>query len=198
MKKIKNFSEDELKSIVRNSYSYTEVSKKLGYKNIRASVQDMIEEYGFDTSHFKGHAWNKNNFNYDSFKKGSVISSARALKPLTFKRGYKCECCGLSTWRDQPIRLEIHHIDGDKLNNEESNLSILCPNCHALTTNYRGKNIDKKDICYITDEKFKDALINYPNIRQALIALGLTAKGGNYTRAREIAVKYNIKHILEP
>lgn len=54
--KIKNFSKNELKSIVESSYSYTEVSKKLGYKNIRASVKNMIEEYGFDTSHFKGHA----------------------------------------------------------------------------------------------------------------------------------------------
>lgn len=37
MKKIENFSEDELKSIVRNSHSYIKVSKKLGYKNIQIS-----------------------------------------------------------------------------------------------------------------------------------------------------------------
>lgn len=36
------------------------------------------------------------------------------------------------------------------------------------------------------------------NSHSYTIALGLTAKGGNYTRARELAVKYNIKHILEP
>ena len=30
-----------------------------------------------------------------------------------------------------------------KLNNEMENLKLLCPNCHALTDNYRGKNINK-------------------------------------------------------
>ena len=38
------------------------------------------------------------------------------------------------------IALELHHIDGDTTNNELSNLQYLCPNCHALTKNYRGKN----------------------------------------------------------
>ena len=36
--------------------------------------------------------------------------------------------------------LELHHIDGNHSNNELSNLTLLCPNCHALTDNYRGKN----------------------------------------------------------
>ena len=38
------------------------------------------------------------------------------------------------------IALEIDHIDGDNRNNEISNLRYLCPNCHALTETYRGKN----------------------------------------------------------
>ena len=37
--------------------------------------------------------------------------------------------------------LEIHHIDGNHKNNHLENLQILCPNCHALTNNYRGRNI---------------------------------------------------------
>ena len=123
------------------------------------------------------------------------------LKIKLIKEGIKenkCERCGCSEWLGQPIPLELHHKDGNHYNNKLNNLEILCPNCHALTKNYRGKNIDKKDSSYITDEKFKDALMTYPNIRQALLALGLTAKGGNYVRARELAVKYNIKHILVP
>ena len=54
-----------------------------------------------------------------------------------------CECCGNSTWNGQQIPLEVHHIDGDKTNNALTNLLMLCPNCHALTPTYRGKNIKK-------------------------------------------------------
>lgn len=38
------------------------------------------------------------------------------------------------------------HKDGNHLNNELENLELLCPNCHALTENWRGKNKNKKDI----------------------------------------------------
>jgi hypothetical protein len=57
------------------------------------------------------------------------------------ERGHKCEVCSLTEWRGQPIPLELHHVDGDKHNNERRNLMLLCPNCHAFTETYRGKNI---------------------------------------------------------
>lgn len=56
---------------------------------------------------------------------------------------YKCEKCGLSEWLGQPIALEVHHIDGDRTNNTIENFQLLCPNCHAQTDSYRGKNSAK-------------------------------------------------------
>ena len=55
---------------------------------------------------------------------------------------YKCERCGwCETNESHPTPpLQIHHIDGDCLNNKEENLIVLCPNCHALTDNYGSKN----------------------------------------------------------
>ncbi len=52
----------------------------------------------------------------------------------------KCERCGLTEWLGNPIPLELHHKDGNNCNNELSNLELICPNCHSLTDNYRGKN----------------------------------------------------------
>ena len=53
---------------------------------------------------------------------------------------HKCECCGLTTWLGNPIPLEVHHKDGDRHNNVIENFELLCPNCHAFTDSYRGKN----------------------------------------------------------
>jgi len=44
----------------------------------------------------------------------------------------KCEICGF-----KPInlcQLDIDHMDGNKLNNDPSNLQVLCANCHRLKT----------------------------------------------------------------
>lgn len=38
------------------------------------------------------------------------------------------------------IPLEVEHIDGNSENNKEENLTLLCPNCHALTETYKGAN----------------------------------------------------------
>lgn len=55
-------------------------------------------------------------------------------------RGNRCEHCGRVNWYNYPLSLQVHHIDGDRKNNIESNLQLLCPNCHSITPNYMGKN----------------------------------------------------------
>ena len=52
---------------------------------------------------------------------------------------YKCECCGLTSWLNEEIPLELHHKDGNHYNNNLNNLLILCPNCHALAENRQTK-----------------------------------------------------------
>ena len=56
---------------------------------------------------------------------------------------HQCEVCGLIEWMDKPIPLEVNHINGNKHDNRLENLEIICPNCHAQTDTYRGKNIGK-------------------------------------------------------
>jgi len=70
------------------------------------------------------------------------IQSNKVRKKL-LEEGYKehkCECCGQTEWLGQPIPLELHHIDGNRHNNNLNNFQLLCPNCHAFTDSYRGKN----------------------------------------------------------
>lgn len=57
---------------------------------------------------------------------------------------HQCEMCQRTSWLGRPIPLELHHIDGNKLNNTKNNFKLLCPNCHALTDSYRGRNVKKR------------------------------------------------------
>lgn len=57
---------------------------------------------------------------------------------------YDSKCCICGWGEKNPytgtIPLEIDHIDGNSENNIESNLRLICPNCHSLTSTYRGAN----------------------------------------------------------
>jgi 5-methylcytosine-specific restriction endonuclease McrA len=59
---------------------------------------------------------------------------------------HRCENCGLDKWLENKISLELHHIDGNRFNNQLNNLQILCPNCHSITDNYSGRKNVKEII----------------------------------------------------
>lgn len=65
------------------------------------------------------------------------------------KNHSKCQKCG---WGEinpvtKLVPLQIHHIDGDCLNNDEKNLELLCPNCHSLTETYGSLNVTSSRTC---------------------------------------------------
>lgn len=73
---------------------------------------------------------------------GEYGISGHIRRYLLEKHNYRCSVCG---WGEEnkyshKIPLEIHHINGNHLNNKEENLQILCPNCHSLTENYKSMN----------------------------------------------------------
>jgi Zn finger protein HypA/HybF involved in hydrogenase expression len=68
--------------------------------------------------------------------------SGNIRRYLIEKYKNKCSKCGWN--KKHPITgsvpLEIDHIDGNSSNNLETNLQLLCPNCHALTPYFRNLN----------------------------------------------------------
>jgi hypothetical protein len=78
---------------------------------------------------------------YRRIKSVETAKTDEARKRLLIEqRGHRCEDCGLETWKQSPIPLELHHIDGDSDNNRGYNLQLLCRNCHALTDNHKRRN----------------------------------------------------------
>ncbi|MGB9177730.1 MAG: HNH endonuclease [Pyrinomonadaceae bacterium] len=51
-----------------------------------------------------------------------------------------CEVCKRKSWMGKPMPLQLDHINGQRSDNRLKNLRVLCPNCHAQTDTYCGKN----------------------------------------------------------
>lgn len=64
----------------------------------------------------------------------SVAPGGDAHKKRLRRKHGRCQICGLT----EPDILVVHHADSDHENNDESNLMVLCPNCHARIHRGRG------------------------------------------------------------
>lgn len=78
----------------------------------------------------------------ESGTKGKDDVSNYVRRYLFEKHNNSCELCGWNLINPYTnlTPLQIHHIDGNCLNNSEENLQLLCPNCHALTENFGSRN----------------------------------------------------------
>ena len=145
------FSKEYVKNIVKQCSSIADFCRYVGWKprgdNYRI-FHKYVYEYDLDISHFIGYKSNtkKNNSEEYLIQNSYKITSNRLLKKLLEegKKEYKCECCGLSEWNGKSISLELHHINGEHYDNRIENIQVLCPNCHAQTENYRGKQGKKR------------------------------------------------------
>jgi transposase-like protein len=69
------------------------------------------------------------------------------LKGRLIKAGLKedrCEKCEINEWWGRPLSAQLHHRNGDGTDNRLINLEFLCPNCHAQTENWGGRNVKRK------------------------------------------------------
>ena len=75
-------------------------------------------------------------------RKGLYDISNYIRKYLFEKYNSSCQICGWNQVNQYTgkVPLQIHHIDGNCLNNKEENLQLLCPNCHSLTDNFGSSN----------------------------------------------------------
>lgn len=150
-------------NLIKNSNSLIEVCRKANIVPTTGNydtLKKVIRENQIDISHFK----RLGGINNGGIKKdiseylvnGIKVSSSK-LKNRLLKEGYKeyrCEKCKNTEWYGKPIPLELHHINGDNTDNRLENLQILCPNCHAFTDNYSGKN-QRLNIIKKTDKEKK-------------------------------------------
>ena len=159
-KVMRNYTDQDITDAVASSESVAGVLRLLGLKPAGGNYKTMnakIAALGLDTSHWTGKGWNRGDkMGLSRYRKvisleealveNSTYVSTSNLKKKLINAGLfekKCYNCGLDTWLDRPIPLELEHRNGVNNDNRIENLTLLCPNCHALTDTYRGRNIGK-------------------------------------------------------
>jgi hypothetical protein len=127
-------------------YDWAEVQEAIDQG---ASLRDCMRRFGFCRD-----SWGK------AVKRGDIVPaewvtpveellvtgrrrSRGHVKRRLINEGLKedrCEQCGISEWQGKPLSLQLHHVNGDGLDNRLENLELLCANCHSQTDTYGGRN----------------------------------------------------------
>lgn len=149
--KSKKYTAQELINAIQSNKSIRQVLITLGLApqgGSYATISKAIKKYKIDTSHFTGKGWNKGKSLTPKVNIQDYLSNQKPIHSFKLKNkliaenilARICHNCRLTEWLNKPIPIELDHIDGNPLNNNLDNLRLLCPNCHALTDTYRGKN----------------------------------------------------------
>lgn len=137
MRQYKRYTDDVVCQAAAKVYSLSGLISELGLVKAGGNyntVKMLIQKLNIDTTHWTGQGWSKD----QQLKDWSQYNRAANLKPHLIKaRGHFCEKCKLSKWLGEIIKLEIHHVDEDRTNNNLNNLLLLCPNCHSCTPGWR-------------------------------------------------------------
>jgi hypothetical protein len=141
-----------LKKAVVESYSFAQILRKIGLRDVGSNygtLKKALKKFkiNFETN-FKiiNNLYSKGLPLDKILVENSTYSNTNALKKKLIKKGffeYKCYGCNRTEWEGHQIPIKLEHKNGVRTDNRIENLTILCPNCHALTDTFCGKNTYK-------------------------------------------------------
>jgi hypothetical protein len=152
----RQFTYAELQSAARRADSFAQMLRVLDV-NVTAAAHRRVKaatiRWGIDTSHFLGQAHNRGQkFPGRAAPLAQVLVAGKLTNTIDLKRRLleagllvrECAECERDEWNGEPIPLELDHINGDRTDNRLENVRLVCPNCHAQTPTYRGRNIGRR------------------------------------------------------
>ena len=147
-------SDEQFKELILTNTSCVSVMRQLGFTctngNARQTVKRRIEELKLDTSHWCANTKNANiacTVSHEEYFAKDTPHSGGHIRERLLKYKllpYQCALCGnIGEWQGKTLRLQVDHINGDHNDNQLHNLRFLCPNCHAQTETFGGKNVKR-------------------------------------------------------
>ena len=150
--KIYSISDEEFRQLVQNSNSYSDCLRALDLTTRGGSSLDVlkkrINELDCSIEHFHKNL-NKSKsptakYTLDEILvENSTYANTSRLKARLINENrleYKCAICGINSWLNSPLSLQLDHINGVNNDHRIENLRFLCPNCHSQTETYSGRN----------------------------------------------------------
>jgi|SRR3989344_3963870 len=148
------YTRENLELAIAKSLSVQGVARNLLGKPVSGNqhqhIKKMINKFNLNTSHFLGRRHNLGKPSNKKKQPTEIFITGQRQKSFLLRRAllesnveYKCLICGINSWRDNKLNLEVDHIDGNSADNRIKNLRFLCPNCHSQTHTFgfRGSSI---------------------------------------------------------
>lgn len=136
---LRNYTDEQLLEKIKKVRSIAGLLRELELAPAGGNydtIKKLLKRLNADTSHWTGQGWSLGHQNKDYIE---YANSSSVKVHLLSVRGYSCEKCKLDKWMGEDVTIELEHIDGDKFNNSNENLLLLCPNCHSQTKTWRRR-----------------------------------------------------------
>lgn len=150
MSVVYEYSDEDFLKLIENGKNISDVLKSMGLAsrggNCFKLIKKRIKEMNLDTSHFDISKTRGNKvFDLSEIlvENSSYYNITRLKIRLVSEKKleYKCEFCKNSgLWQGKKLSLQLDHKNGINNDHRLENLRFLCPNCHAQTHTYAGKN----------------------------------------------------------
>lgn len=146
-----NYTSKEIENIVKNSISYKDFARKIGYSNSPSgdtikSLEKKLEKY--DTSHFSSTKMTPISRTPENTFIENSTTDQKTLRKLYIQgeySKYECSICGLQPeWQGKELTLILDHINGVNNDDRLENLRWVCPNCNQQLETTGSRNPQRK------------------------------------------------------